>query len=173
MSRHLPVDDVLSELLAALDARTAAVLVAPPGAGKTTRVPPALLGAGWAGEGRILMLEPRRVAARAAARRMAAERGEEVGQTVGYRVRMDAKVGPRTRIEVVTEGVFLRMIQDDPALDGVAAVIFDEIHERTLDGDLALALTLDARAALCPEVRVIAMSATVDGAAVADLLEDA
>ncbi|MCP1337520.1 ATP-dependent helicase HrpB [Futiania mangrovi] len=173
MSRHLPVDDVLPELLAALDARTAAVLVAPPGAGKTTRVPPALLGARWAGESRILMLEPRRVAARAAARRMAAERGEEVGQTVGYRVRMDAKVGPRTRIEVVTEGVYLRMVQDDPALDGVAAVIFDEIHERTLDGDLALALTLDARAGLCPEVRVIAMSATVDGAAVADLLEDA
>src|SRR5690242_8735650 len=121
----LPVDEALPRLKAALAQRPAAVLVAPPGAGKTTRVPLALLDQPWLGRGKIVMQEPRRLAARAAARRMAATLREPVGETVGYRVRLDSKVGPRTRIEVVTDGLFLRMLQDDPSLDGVACVIFD------------------------------------------------
>ena len=128
----LPIDDVLPALKQALEARTAAVLLAPPGAGKTTRVPLALLGAPWLAGRKIVMQEPRRIAARAAARRMAATLGEAVGETVGYRVRFDSKVGPRTRIEVVTDGLFLRMLQDDPSLDGIGCVIFDELHERCL-----------------------------------------
>src|SRR5690606_3270276 len=140
-----PVDDALPDLKAALERGNSAVLVAPPGAGKTTRVPLALMDAPWRGDRRILMLEPRRLAARAAARRMAETLGEAVGQTVGYRVRLEKKVSARTRIEIVTEGVFTRMILDDPQLDGVAAVIFDEFHERSLDGDLGLALALDAQ----------------------------
>ncbi|HVO17140.1 MAG TPA: ATP-dependent helicase HrpB [Alphaproteobacteria bacterium] len=169
----LPVDAALPALLAALEGGRNAVLVAPPGAGKTTRVPPALLDAAWARTGKIVVLEPRRLAARAAAARMARERGEEVGDTVGFRVRMQARVGPRTRIEVVTEGVFARMILADPGLDGVAAVLFDEFHERSLDGDLGLALALDAQGALRPDLRLVAMSATLDGARVAALLGDA
>ncbi|MFN8926842.1 MAG: DEAD/DEAH box helicase, partial [Rhodospirillales bacterium] len=139
----LPIDPVLPDLLAALEGGAAAVLEAPPGAGKTTRVPLALLDAPWRGDGTILVLEPRRLAARAAARRMAQMLGQGVGETVGYRVRFDARTGPATRIEVVTEGLYLRRLQEDPALDGVAAVLFDEVHERNLDTDLALALTLD------------------------------
>lgn len=170
--QSLPVDAVLPRLCDALDAGTSAVLVAPPGAGKTTRVPLALLDRPWARGGRIVMLEPRRLAARAAADFMARGLGERTGETVGYRVRMESRVGPRTRIEVVTEGVFTRRILADPSLDGVAAVIFDEFHERGLDGDLGLALALDARAALRPELRILAMSATIDGARVAALLGD-
>lgn len=169
----LPIEAVLPELLAALARRPNAVLVAPPGAGKTTRVPLALLEAAWRGDGRIVMLEPRRLAARASAARMARTLGEEIGATVGYRVRMDSRVTRATRIEVVTEGVFSRMILDDPELTGIAAVIFDEFHERSLDGDLGLALALDAQAALRPELRIVVMSATLDGARVRDLLVDA
>ena len=135
----LPIHEVLPALTEALRERDAAVLVAPPGAGKTTLTPLTLLAEPWVGEGRILMLEPRRLAARAAAARMASTLGESVGDTVGYRVRMDAKVSARTRIEVVTEGVFTRMILDDPALERVAGVLFDEFHERSLDADLGLA----------------------------------
>ncbi|MFA5122709.1 ATP-dependent helicase HrpB [Zavarzinia sp.] len=166
----LPIDDVLPDLRAALRAASSAVLEAPTGAGKTTRVPLALLDEPWTAGGRILMLEPRRLAARAAARRMAAERGEAVGETIGYRVRFDSKVGPKTRIEVVTDGLFTRMITDDPSLDGVAAVLFDEFHERSLDGDLGLALSLETQEALRPELRLLVMSATLDGARVSALL---
>lgn len=169
----LPVDDALSDLKAALERGNSAVLVAPPGAGKTTRVPLALMDAPWRGDRRILMLEPRRLAARAAARRMAETLGEAVGESVGYRVRLEKKVSARTRIEIVTEGVFTRMILDDPQLDGVAAVIFDEFHERSLDGDLGLALALDAQSALREDLRILVMSATIDGARVARLLGDA
>jgi ATP-dependent helicase HrpB len=168
----LPIDDALPALHAALVAGPYAVLVAPPGAGKTTRVPLALLDASWRGDGRIIMLEPRRLAARAAAGQMARLLGEDVGQTVGYRVRMDTRVSARTRIEIVTEGVFTRLLLDDPELTGIAAVLFDEFHERSLDSDLGLALTLDA-AALRPDLRVLVMSATIDGARVARLLGDA
>lgn len=168
----LPIDEALPRLLAALAAGPYAVLVAPPGAGKTTRVPLALLDASWRGDGKIVMLEPRRLAARAAARRMAQSLDDEVGGVVGYRVRLDAEVSRRTRIEVVTEGVFTRMILDDPELTGVAAVLFDEFHERSLDADLGLALALDA-AALRDDLRVLVMSATIDGARVAELLDGA
>nr|WP_295891819.1 ATP-dependent helicase HrpB [uncultured Devosia sp.] len=168
----LPIDDALPDLQAALAAGPYAVLVAPPGAGKTTRVPLALLEAPWRQDRRIIMLEPRRLAARAAAGQMARLLGEEVGQTVGYRVRMDSKVSGKTRIEIATEGVFTRMLLDDPELSGIAAVLFDEFHERSLDGDLGLALTLDA-SALRPDLRVLVMSATIDGARVARLLGDA
>ncbi|HEV7276251.1 MAG TPA: ATP-dependent helicase HrpB [Devosiaceae bacterium] len=168
----LPIDDVLPQLLEALAAEPLAVLVAPPGAGKSTRVPLAMLSAGWRGDGRILVLEPRRLAARAVARRMAATLGEEVGKTVGYRIRMESRVSSQTRIEVVTEGVLTRMLLDDPELPGVAAVLFDEFHERSLDGDLGLALALDARA-LREDLRLLLMSATIDAAAVARLLENA
>jgi ATP-dependent helicase HrpB len=166
----LPVDEALPRLEEALMARNAAVLVAPPGAGKTTRVPLALLGAPWLGGARIVMQEPRRLAARAAARRMAATLGEAVGETVGYRVRLDTRVGPRTRIEVVTDGLFLRMLQDDPSLDGIGCVIFDELHERGLDTDLSFALVREAQTALRDDLRVIAMSATLDPGPVAERL---
>jgi len=149
------------------------VLVAPPGAGKTTRVPLALLQESWREDGKIIILEPRRLAARAAAERMADTIGEKLGETIGLRVRMQTLCGPRTRIEVVTEGVFARMILDDPALEGIAAVLFDEFHERSLDADLGLALALDAQAALRPDLRLLVMSATLDGARVAALLDDA
>jgi ATP-dependent helicase HrpB len=173
MSRPaLPIDAVLPALADALATGNAAVLVAQPGAGKTTRVPLALLDAPWRNDGRIIVLEPRRLAARAAARQMARLLGEDVGQTVGYRVRMEARVSSRTRIEVVTEGVFTRMILGDPELSGIAAVLFDEFHERSLDADLGLALALDARA-LRPDLRILVMSATIDGARVAALLEGA
>ncbi len=166
----LPVDEALPRLKEALAGRNAAVLVAPPGAGKTTRVPLALLDAPWLGGRRIVMQEPRRLAARAAARRMAATLGEAVGETVGYRVRFDSKVGPRTRIEVVTDGLFLRMLQDDPSLDGIGCVIFDELHERGLDSDLSFALVREAQTALREDLRVVAMSATLDPGPVAERL---
>lgn len=167
---RLPIDDILPDLLAILEGGCAAVLEAPTGAGKTTRVPLALLDRAWAAGGRIIMIEPRRLAARAAARRMADQLGEAVGETVGYRVRFDTKVGPKTRIEVVTDGLFTRMITEDPSLDGVAAVLFDEFHERSLDADLGLALALEAQEALRPELRLLVMSATLDGGRVAGLL---
>lgn len=166
----LPVDEALPHLKAALLGRNAAVLVAPPGAGKTTRVPLALLDAPWLGGRTIVMQEPRRLAARAAARRMAATLGEAVGETVGYRVRFDTKVGPRTRIEVVTDGLFLRMLQTDPSLEGIGCVIFDELHERGLETDLSFALVCEAQAALRPDLRLIAMSATLDPGPVAERL---
>jgi len=169
----LPIDGVLPELLKALDAGSNAVLVAEPGAGKTTRVPLALLHSGWRGDGKILVLEPRRLAARAAARRMAGELGEKPGETVGYRVRMETKVSAKTRIEVITEGVFTRLILDDPELTGVAAILFDEFHERSLDGDLGLALALDVQAALREDLRLLPMSATLDAAGISRLLGDA
>ena len=166
----LPVDEALPRLKEALAARNAAVLVAPPGAGKTTRVPLALLDAPWLGGRKIVMQEPRRLAARAAARRMAATLGEAVGETVGYRVRFDSKTGPRTRIEVVTDGLFLRMLQDDPSLDGIGCVIFDELHERGLETDLSFALVCEAQTALREDLRVVAMSATLDPGPVAERL---
>jgi ATP-dependent helicase HrpB len=169
----LPVHEALPALKAALTARSAAVLVAPPGAGKTTVVPLELLGEAWRGDGRIIVLEPRRLAARAAATRMAQTLGEAIGETVGYRVRMQSKVSARTRIEVVTEGVFTRMILDDPELPGVACVIFDEFHERSLDADLGLALARDAQGVLREDLRILVMSATLDGAAVARVLDGA
>jgi ATP-dependent helicase HrpB len=169
----LPVDEALAPLRAALGTRRAAVLQAPPGAGKSTVVPLALLDEEWARGKRLIMLEPRRLAARAIAQRMAQTLGESVGRTVGYRMRFDTRVSRDTRIEVVTEGVLTRLLQSDPALEGVAAVIFDEFHERSLQADLGVALALDARAHLTPELRLLVMSATLDGAAVARLLGDA
>src|ERR1700736_5518499 len=169
----LPIDAALPELTAVLAAGNAAVLVAPPGAGKTTRVPLVLARAPWAQDKKIIVLEPRRLAARASAERMAKTLGEEVGATVGLRVRFGSKVSRATRIEVVTEGVFTRLILDDPALDGVAAVLFDEFHERSLDADLGLALARDAQTGLREELRILVMSATLDGARVAKLLGDA
>ncbi|MFC4347283.1 ATP-dependent helicase HrpB [Kordiimonas lipolytica] len=168
----LPIDAVLPQLQETLRESAFAVLVAAPGAGKTTRVPLHLLSANWRAGGRIIMLEPRRIAARAAAHFMARTLGEEVGETVGYRVRLDTRVSARTQIEVVTEGVFTRMILDDPELTGVAAVIFDEFHERSLDGDLGLALALDS-AVLRDDLRILIMSATLDATRMSKLLSDA
>jgi ATP-dependent helicase HrpB len=169
----LPIDAALPELTTALRGRTAAVLAAPPGAGKTTRVPLVLADEAWVEKRRILVLEPRRLAARAAAERMAKTLAERVGETVGLRVRFGSKVSRRTRIEVVTEGIFTRLIVDDPMLDGVAAVLFDEFHERSLDADLGLALARDAQLGLREDLRLVVMSATLDGARVAKLLGDA
>ncbi|MFL6621943.1 MAG: ATP-dependent helicase HrpB [Sulfurifustis sp.] len=168
---QLPINDVLPELQRVLQEHPRAVLQAPPGAGKTTLVPPALLDAPWLAGRRIVLLEPRRLAARAAAARMAEHYREAVGATVGYRIRFDAKVSARTRIEVVTEGVLTRRLQSDPALDGVGLVIFDEFHERHLETDLALALVCDAQRLLRPDLRMLVMSATLDGQAVARLLD--
>jgi len=169
----LPIEEALPALKAALADRSTAVLVAPPGAGKTTMVPLALLNEPWTAGGRLIVLEPRRLAARAAAARMAQTLGEPVGETVGFRVRMQSKVSARTRIEVVTEGVFTRMILSNPGLDGVAAVLFDEFHERSLDADLGLALARDSQGLLREDLRVLVMSATLDGARVARLLGEA
>ena len=146
---------------------------APPGAGKSTVVPIALLEEPWLRGGKIVMLEPRRLATRAVATRMATTLGESPGETVGYRMRLETRVSKRTRIEVVTEGVFTRMLQSDPALEGVAAVLFDEFHERSLHADTGLAFALDSQENLSPELRLLVMSATLDGAAVARLLGDA
>ncbi|MDX3965600.1 MAG: ATP-dependent helicase HrpB [Bradyrhizobium sp.] len=169
----LPIDAVLDDLSRTLEANNAAVLVAPPGAGKTTRVPLALLDAPWAKDKKIIVLEPRRIAARASADRMAKSLGERAGETVGYRVRFGSKVSRATRIEVVTEGIFTRQILDDPELSGVAAILFDEFHERSLDADLGLALARDAQTGLREDLRILVMSATLDGARVARLLGDA
>ena len=169
----LPIEDCVAALRAALAEKGQAVLQAPPGAGKTTVVPLRLLDEPWLAGGRIVMLEPRRLATRAAARRMASLLGQEVGATVGYRTRDERRTGPGTRVEVVTEGILTRRLQQDPTLPGVGLVIFDEFHERNLHADLALALTLDARAALRPEVRVLVMSATIDTARIAALLGSA
>ncbi|MCU0591605.1 MAG: DEAD/DEAH box helicase, partial [Desulfobacterales bacterium] len=166
----LPIDAILDELRAALRSERGAVLQAPPGAGKTTRVPLALLGEPWLQGRKIVMLEPRRLAARAAARHMAELLGESVGATVGYRVRMDTQVGRATRIEVVTEGVLTRMLQSDPGLSGVGLVIFDEFHERHLESDLGLALCLDLQGVLNADLRLLVMSATLEAAPVAGLL---
>jgi ATP-dependent helicase HrpB len=169
----LPIDAVLPDLMNTLLTHKNAVLVAPPGAGKTTRVPLAFLDVHWATNKRILMLEPRRIAARAAAERMAKSLGEKVGERVGLRVRLGSKISSKTRIEVMTEGVFTRMILDDPALETVAAVIFDEFHERSLDADFGLALALDAQSGLREDLRLLVMSATLDGARVAALMQGA
>jgi len=168
----LPIESSLPALLRALAAHDTVVLQAPPGAGKTTRVPPALLEAAWREDRRIVMLEPRRLAARLAARYMAAELGEKPGQTVGYRTRLDTRVSDRTRIEVVTEGVLTRLLQDDPALDAYAAVIFDEYHERSLQADLGLALARESQQALRPDLRLLIMSATLDGRGLGQALGD-
>lgn len=170
---HLPVSASLPALTTALQENNRAILSAPPGAGKTTIVPLHLLGEAWRGDGRIILLEPRRLAARAAAGRMASLLGEAVGETVGYRMRLDNRISARTRIEVVTEGVFARMILEDPELQGITAVLFDEFHERSLDADFGLALALDAQAALRPDLRLLVMSATLDVERIAALFGDA
>ncbi|MBR0954190.1 ATP-dependent helicase HrpB [Bradyrhizobium canariense] len=169
----LPIDAVLEDLSRTLEAHNAAVLVAPPGAGKTTRVPLALLDAPWVKGKKIILLEPRRIAARASADRMAKSLGERPGETVGYRVRFGSKISRATRIEVVTEGIFTRQILDDPELSGIAAILFDEFHERSLDADMGLALARDAQQGLREDLRILVMSATLDGARVAKLLGEA
>jgi ATP-dependent helicase HrpB len=171
MTPVFPITPLLPDIVASLAERPRLVLEAPPGAGKTTQVPLALLDATWMGGGRIIVLEPRRIAARAAATFMAAQLGEQVGETVGYRIRFESRVGPRTRIEVVTEGILGRMIQDDPGLEGVDAIVFDEFHERHLAGDLGAALALDVQASLRPELRLLVMSATLDGERIARWLD--
>ena len=161
---EFPIAPLLPELKRALASSTRLVLEAPPGAGKTTQVPPALLDEAWLGGRKILMLEPRRIATRAAAEFMAAQRGESVGETIGYRIRFENKISAATRIEVVTEGILTRMIQDDPELPGIGAILFDEFHERHLHGDLGAALALDVQANLRPDLRLVIMSATLQGA---------
>ncbi len=170
---RLPIEDVIPDIRACLARQTALVLVAPPGAGKTTRVPLALMDEGWLAGKKIILLEPRRLAARAASERMASTLGESVGDRVGLRVRLQSKISARTQIEVVTEGVFARMILEDPELSGTGLVIFDEFHERSLDADLGLALARDAQQGLREDLRILVMSATLDGARVARLLGDA
>jgi ATP-dependent helicase HrpB len=166
-----PITPLLPDIRAALAAHPRLVLEAPPGAGKTTQVPLALLDAAWLAGQKIVMLEPRRIAARAAAQFMAQQLGEEIGQTVGYRIRFESKVGAATRIEVVTEGILTRMLQDDPELNGIGAILFDEFHERHLAGDLGAALALDVQATLWPELRLLVMSATLDGESIAQWLD--
>lgn len=169
----LPIHAVLDDLKAAVAANPAVVLAAPPGAGKTTVVPLALLDADWLGGRKILLLEPRRLAARAAAERMARTLGEKAGDTVGYRTRLQSRIGPKTRIEVITEGVFTRMILEDPGLEGAGAVLFDEFHERSLDADLGLALARDSQSVLREDLKLVVMSATLDIAGVSRLLNGA
>lgn len=175
MSSPLPIESVLADLQAALQRRDEVVLEAPPGAGKTTRAPLALLEADWLGKQKIVMLEPRRLAARAAAEYMASSLGEAVGQTVGYRVRLESRISAHTRIEVVTEGILTRMLQDDPSLENIGLLIFDEFHERSLDADLGLALVLQGRALFREQtaLKILIMSATLEGDRLAALLNDA
>lgn len=170
---RLPIDDILPDLCASLEHTPNAVIQAAPGAGKTTRIPLRLLDTPWRDGGKIIILEPRRLATKAAARRMAQTLGEPVGKTVGYRIQLDNKTGPDTLIEVVTEGILTRRLQSDPSLEGVAAVIFDEFHERNLQADLGLALCLDCQAGLREDLRILVMSATLDGAPIAELMGDA
>ncbi|HTN41015.1 MAG TPA: ATP-dependent helicase HrpB, partial [Asticcacaulis sp.] len=169
----LPVEEIYAPLKSWLADNTTALIIAPPGAGKTTGIPLALLDAPWLTDQKIILLEPRRLAARAAAARMSETLGEPVGQTVGFRVRSESKVSARTRIEVVTEGIFSRKILDDPSLEGVGCVIFDEFHERSLDADLGLAFARDAQGVLRDDLRLLVMSATLDGDRVLGLLEGA
>lgn len=167
-----PIEEVLPRLTSTLLSANRAVLIAPPGAGKTTMVAPALIKQPWT-SGKIILLSPRRVAARAAAERMAALAGEAAGETYGYAVRMDRQIGPNTRVEVMTEGLFLQQLQNDPELNGISAVLFDEVHERSLNCDFALALTLEAQQVFRPDLKIMAMSATLDGKRFAELLGDA
>jgi ATP-dependent helicase HrpB len=169
--QRFPIDELLPRIRESLAAHPRLVLEAPPGAGKTTQVPPALLDVSWLAGKKLVMLEPRRVAARAAAHFMAKQRGEEVGHTIGYRIRFENKVSAATRIEVVTEGILTRMIQDDPSLEGVGALLFDEFHERHLSADLGLALALDVQASLRDDLRIVVMSATLDGERLAAFLD--
>jgi ATP-dependent helicase HrpB len=169
----LPITHILPELLATMQANPNTVLSAPPGAGKTTRVPLELLKIIPPEAGRIIMLEPRRIAAASAARYMAQSLGEPVGQTVGYTIRFERKVSAKTRIEVVTEGILTRRLQDDPELIGVACVLFDEFHERSIHADLGLALCLEAQSVLRPDLKLLVMSATLDCGPIARLLGDA
>ncbi|MEC4889666.1 MAG: ATP-dependent helicase HrpB [Nitrospira sp.] len=173
ITSRLPIEDVLPTLCAALARTPNAVLTAPPGAGKTTGVPPALLTASWLGGNKLLLLEPRRLAARAAAHRMATAMNEQVGATVGYRMRLDSKIGPKTRIEVVTEGILTRLLQQDPSLSAYGAVLFDEFHERSLQADTGLALCLESQRLFRPDLRLLVMSATLDVEAIATLLGEA
>ncbi len=173
ITSRLPIEDVLPTLCASLSRTPNAVLTAPPGAGKTTGVPPALLSAPWLGGNKLLLLEPRRLAARAAAHRMATARNEQVGATVGYRMRLDTKIGPATRIEVVTEGILTRLLQQDPSLSAYGAVLFDEFHERSLQADTGLALCLESQRLFRPDLRLLVMSATLDVEAIAMLLGQA
>ena len=166
----LPIEDRLSAIREALAVHPRALLVAEPGAGKTTRVPLALLDEPWCRQGKLLLLEPRRVAARLAARFMAEQLGEPLGETVGYRMRGESRVGPTTRLEVITQGVLTRLLQDDPMLEGVAGIIFDEFHERSLDADLGLALTLEVQQGLREDLRLLVMSATLDVEALTGVL---
>jgi ATP-dependent helicase HrpB len=171
MPETLPVDEILPQLLVALQNPGCAVLIAPPGAGKTTRVPPAILQSGIAGTQQILILQPRRIAARSAATRMASERKEHTGETIGFQVRFEESLSPRTRILAVTEGILLRKLQDDPFLENVSTVIFDEFHERRLDSDLALAMVRRVRQTVRPDLKIIVMSATLDPAPIASFLD--
>ena len=171
MSATFPIDELLPQIRQTLQQHTRLILEAPPGAGKTTRLPPALLGEAWLDTQRIVMLEPRRIAARSAAMFMASGLGEEVGQRVGYRIRFESRVSAGTRIEVVTEGILTRLIQDDPGLDGIGALLFDEFHERHLSADLGLALALDVQNQLRPDLRIVVMSATLDGERLAQQLD--
>src|SRR6266550_6812235 len=157
----LPIDEVLEEAVAHLRKSAAVVLKAPPGAGKTTRVPPAILDAGLAASGKILVLQPRRVAARASAARIATERGVRLGEEIGYQVRFESRVGSRTRIAIITEGILLRRLLDDPFLSDVAAVVFDEFHERSLASDLALAMVRQIQQTVRPDLKIVVMSATL------------
>ena len=168
----LPIDEVTPRIIAALQGGNCAVLRAPTGAGKTTRVPPALLDAGLAGKGQVLLLQPRRIAARAAAWRIAEERGTSLGQEIGYQVRFERKATRQTRLLVLTEGLFVRMLQDDPLLERVGAVVFDEFHERTLNADLSLAIVRRLQAEVRPDLKLLVMSATLDPAPIARFLGD-